>query len=160
MPEIEMNKFPKIKQPPTKSWCVPACIQNVFEYYNVKWYNQERILELFEKYRKDPYYKYYAEMINNEIPEFKAYNREFGGNIEELKNFLIEQLKQKSPVIISLNVPNDSHAHAGVILKYENNTFNYFDPNPNQDIEKVNSQNFEGILVGGNYDILLILRDL
>ena len=54
-----MNKFPKIKQPSTKSWCVPACIQNVFEYYNVKYYNQKLILKLFEKYRKDPYYFFY-----------------------------------------------------------------------------------------------------
>ena len=160
MPEIEMNNFPKIPQPLNKDWCIPACIQNVFQYYNVKRYSQKHIYQLFGKYRNDPYFKYYAEMINNEIPEFKAFYREFGGKFGELKDFLIEQLKQKSPVIISLKVPNDPRAHAGVILKYENDTFSYFDPNPNLDIEKVSSHNFEGILMGGNYDILLILKDV
>ncbi len=154
-----MNKFLKINQKYI-NWCIPACIQNIFEYYDVKIYDQKDIFNLFTgKYMKDPYFKYYVELINNEIPEFKAYYKEFSGDIDAFKNFIINQLKQRSPVIISLIVLNDPRAHAGVIVKYENNTFSYFDPNPYKDIELVKSQDFEKILMGGSYDIILILKD-
>ncbi len=149
MPQIDINRFPIIKQI-CDDWCVLACIENVLKFNGEKSYDQ---LDLYRKFPLNlghPYFQKISERFNVEIDNFECH-RENIQDIHELINFIQKKIIKNTPVILSTQ--SGQNAHAIVIVGFDDNSLKYFNP-------AKNTQNFFRIQYNNLIDLLESHRDM
>lgn len=134
MPGIDLIKFPSFTQQ-RDDFCLLACIQNIFYYYNSE--NNINQFELYNHFHKyinfetdHPYFKFFARYIEKIEPNYQGIYDEFD-NIQHFIEKIKMSLDNQIPIIFSLKSGEVNRAHIVIAYEYEGNLLKYFDPNHN-----------------------------
>ncbi len=178
MPNIDLDKYPKIKQSDPKRGCIPVNIENSLKYYEEDKHNEQSLLKFYDENKIPLGFKEVVPHLEKLLPDFEIIFKgkvDFEDSIENVINHIKSNVDKSIPVLVSfkqiVNIPIGitnrgilvkafENAHIRTAVGYNDLELCFFDPGDCQ-IKKYNYNSNEfSNQIKGDYHTLIVKRKL